>query len=226
MLGRLAIVATVVAVGLTPSGASAAPRDVSSTRSYLLANYALLRAVRANESAVERNVMALDRTLASECPNVGMGAPQNEEAQHMSYEVAGALWSTLYHTDASMIHAFIRTVGSLRWSDPKLTRIAQRYVKSLRELVVLPLPDLCGDVRAWSADGFKAVPASTLRFDRHTEAVEGKSIPTHLLAPYEQSSDKAIAAHVAHLEVQLEDAETMVGFNDWDTLLQTLALNQ
>lgn len=227
MLRRLATFATVLTVGLTFAGAAAAaPRDVSATRAYLAANYAFLHTVRANEHAVSANVAELNRTLAAECPSVGAGAPQNEEAQHMSYEVAGALWSTLYRTDATAVRTFLHTVKPLKWSNGKITRIAQAYVRSLRELSALQLPDLCGDIRAWSAGGFKGVPTDTIQFDRHVEAIEGKSIPLRLIAPYVQSNDKRLAARAAHLETELEDAETVVGFNDWDKLLGTLALNQ
>jgi hypothetical protein len=222
----LSTLTVVLVVGLAPAGAVAAPQDASATHAYLAANYAFLHAVHANEHAVNTNVAKLNRTLASECPSVGAGAPQNEEEQHMSYEVAGALWATLYHTDAKVVQTFIRSVKPLKWSNGKITHIARAYIGSLRELAVLAPPDLCGDIRAWSADGFKAVPASTIRFDRHVEAIEGKSIPLHLLAPYEQSADKGLAARAAHLETQLDNAETIVGFNDWDTLLHTLALNQ
>jgi len=226
MLRRLATIAVVLGVGLTPGSALAAPRDVSATHAYIVANYAFLRTLHANERTVDANVAKLNRTLATECPAVGTGAPQNEEAQHMSYEVAGALWSTLYTTDAGAVQRFLRAVKSLRWSNDKITRSARAYVDSLRELAALQPPDLCADVRAWNADGFKAVPPATIQFDRHVEAIEGKTIPQHLLAPYEQPGDKGLLARAAHLETELEDAESVVGFNDWDTLLQTLALNQ
>lgn len=226
MLRRLAIFAVVIGAGLMPAGALAAPNDVSATHAYLVANYAFLHAVHANERMVNANVAKFNRTLAAECPSVGAGSPQNEEAQHMSYEVAGALWSILYGADAGAVQRFLRAVKPLRWSNDKITRSARAYVDSLRELATLRLPDLCGDVRTWSADSFKAVPPATIQFDRHVEAIEGKTIPSHLLAPYEQPAEKILAARAAHLETELQDAETVIGFNDWDTLLQTLALNQ
>lgn len=226
MLRRLSTLAAVLAVGFAPAGAYAAPRDVSSTHAYLVANYAFLRAVHASEHTVDMNIVRLDQTFAAQCPSVGAGSPQNEEAQHMSYEVAGVLWFTLYHTDSKAVQSFVRAVKRLRWSNGAITHIARGYITSLRELAALPLPDLCGDVRAWSADGFRAVPASTILFDRHLEAIEGKSIPSRLLAPYERPADGSLAARDAHLETQLEHAEMIVGFDEWDKLLETLALNQ
>jgi hypothetical protein len=226
MLRHLATLAVMLIVGIAPAAAGAAPRDVSSTHAYLEANYAFLRAVHASEHTVNLNVTKLNQAFAAECPSVGAGAPQNEAAQHMSYEVAGALWFTLYHTDAHVVQRFVRAVSPLRWSSNAVTRISRGYIASLRELAALRLPDLCGDVKTWSAGGFRTIPASTIQFDRHLETIEGKSIPSRLLAPYESSADKKLAARDARLEVQLEHAETVVGFDDWDSLLETLALNQ
>jgi hypothetical protein len=226
VLGRLGILLALLAAAVAPATAVAAPRDVASTHAYIAANYAFLQAARAGEHTVNANVAKLNQRFGAQCPKVGAGSPQNEEAQKMSYEVAGALWSTLYHTDAPAVRRFARAVESLRWSNPKLTRIAHTYITSLRELTALQVPDLCGDVRAWAADGFKTVPASTASYDRHVEAIEGKSIPPRLLAPYEQPGERTLAARATHLEVLLEHSETVVGFNDWDTLLETLGLNQ
>ncbi len=222
----MATLAAILAVWFAPANAAGAPRDMSSTRAYLLANYSFLRTVRAKEHTVNMNIAKLNQTFAEQCPSVGMGAPQNEAAQHMSYEVAGALWFTLYHTDAKAVQTFVQAVKPLRWSNSAITRIAHGYIISLHELAALTMPDLCGDVRTWSSGGFKTVPASTIQFDRHLEAIEGKSIPAHLLAPYEQPADRSLAARTARLETQLEHAETLVGFDDWNRLLETLALNQ
>jgi hypothetical protein len=226
MLRRLTSLVATLTLGLAPAGAAAAPRDVSATHAYLGANYAFLRAVHAREGTVAANVAKLNQGFAATCPRVGEGSPQNEESQHMSYEVAGALWATLYRTDANQVQAFLRAVRPLRWTNASITHIERSYATSLRELAALRMPDLCGDVRAWSAGGFKTVPASTLAFDRHVEAIEGKSIPQPLLARYEQGSDKGLAARAQHLETLLEHNETRIGFDDWDMLLETLALNQ
>lgn len=226
MSRRLIVLATALLLGFIPAGAAAAQRDESSTHAYLVANFAFLRSVRANEHAVNANIAKLNLTLAAQCPRVGSGAPQNEEAQHMSYETAGALWTTLYHTDAKLVQKFMRAVRPLRWSNSAITRIAEGYVTSLRKLATLQSPNLCSDVRAWSANGFKTIPTSTAQFDHRLEAIEGKSIPLHLLAPYERRADKILAGRAARLETQLEHTESVVGFDDWDMLLETLALNQ
>ncbi len=226
MLGRSATILALLALGLAPATALATPQDVASTHAYIVANYAFAQASEAKAGTAQADVIRLDRKLGRECANAGKGSPQNEEAQKVSYEVAGAIWSVTYGADAGPIDTFLRAVKPLRWSNPRLTRIEQGYAKSLRGLGALPLPHVCNDVRAWSASSFQTIPAPTISFDRHVESLEGHTIPPRLLAPYEQPADRSILARTTSLETKLEHAETVTGFNDWDSLLETLGLNQ
>jgi hypothetical protein len=226
MLGRATMMAAALALGMTPATAAATPQDIASTHAYIQANYAFARATEAKAGVAQAEIEALDHKLAEQCPNIGVGAPQTEESQHLSDEVVVALWSISYGTDARPIRAFAAAVERLRWSNNKLAHIAQSYVKSLHELATLPMPDICGDVSAWKASGFKVIPATTAQLDRRAEEIEGKTIPTSLLAPYERPSDRATLAATLRLEAKLARTETEVGFNDWDVLLGTLGLNQ
>ena len=226
MRGRTATIVTVLVLGVTPATALGTPQDQASTHAYIRANYAFTRATKAKVKAAQAKIEAITHKLGEECPDVGAGSPQNEESQHLSYEVVVALWSASYATDAGPIHIFANAVRKLHWSNPKLTHMAQRYAAGLQALATLPTPGVCGDVNAWKAGGFKAVPAAAVQLDRRVEAIEPKTIPPSLLARYEQPADKAIVATTTRLETQLEHIETMVGFNDWDQALETLGLNQ
>jgi hypothetical protein len=220
-------IATTLLLGLAPAAAAvAAPGDVAATHAYIRANYAFTRATKAEVKAAQANVEATIHKLAAECPDVGAGSPQNEESQHISYEVVVALWSASFATDAGPIHTFANAVRRLHWSNPKLTRRAQRYARSLQQLASLQRPEVCADATAWKTSGFKTVPANTIKLDRHVEAIEAKTIPASLLAQYEQPSDKAALASTTHIETQLQETETTVGFNDWDQALESLGLNQ
>jgi hypothetical protein len=226
MLGRLAVLAVVLAVGLTPSGAAATPRDVASTHAYLVAGYAALHAVVTKWSSVEADIHKLDLRFRAECPLVGAGSPQSEEEQKLSYEVAGALWATGYHTNAKIVQAFVRAIKPLRWSNPAITRSAHKFATGLHEMTTLPVPDLCADVRSWAAGGYKAVTANTEQYDRRVEAIEVKEVPRRLLIPFLQPADKGLIARVLHLATKFEELEFTRGQSDWDTLLEVLALNQ
>jgi len=158
MLKRAAMIA-LIALGLVPVQASAS--DVSATHAYIQANYALNRGQVSLIHPGEAKIQAYNHRIATECPRAGAGAPQTDAAYPMSYEVAVALWSLAYGTAAAPIRKFVNAVKPLRWSNARLTRIAHGYATSLHELSTLPLPDLCGDVRAWAASRFQAIPAST-----------------------------------------------------------------
>jgi hypothetical protein len=231
MLGRVGIVVAVLAVSLTPFGgtlddAAAAPQDVASTHAYLVAGYAALHATVTTWSTVEANIRKLDRKFKAECPEVGAGSPQSKEEQKLAAETAGALWATGYHTDAKIVQRFVKAVSPLRWSNTAINRAARRYVKGLHEMTLLKVPDLCGDVRAWSTGGFAAVPAATETYVRHSEAIEVKEIPRNLLRPFVQPSDKGLVATDERLALRFEELEIGRGMEDWDTLLETLALSQ
>jgi hypothetical protein len=226
MLRWVAIGFVSLALGVAPAGASAAQRDVASTHAYLVAAHTALRAVVGKWSSVETAIHQLDVRFHSECPDVGAGSPQSEEEQKLSYEVAGALWATGYHTDIEVVRSFVKAVAPLSWSNPAITRDARRFTKSLQQMAALHVPNLCADVRAWAAGGYKAVPADTDQFDRHVEAIEVKEIPRGLLRPFLPSADRPLLAQTEHLATRFEELEFSRGQVDWNTALETLGLNQ
>jgi len=227
MPGRLAILLIVLAVGLAPADARAASReDVSSTHTALVAAYTALHAIVSTWPTVEASLHRVDQRFAAECPGVGSGSPQSESEQRLSYEVAGALFAAGYHADAKIAQAFIRTVSPLRWSNPALTRRAHRFIRGLREMIALQPPDLCGDVRSWIASGYTTIPASTLQFDQHVEAIEVAVPSPRLLAAYVQPADRGLLARVEHLLYRFEGLEFATGQDYWIKVLETLGLNE
>jgi len=226
MRGPIATILAALVFGVAPAVALGTPQDTASTHAYIRANYALNRATQTRVKAAQAAIEVTIRKLGQECPKLGVGSPQNEESQHLSYEVVVALWSTSYAFDAGPIHKFAQTVRHLHWSNPKLTHMTQRYATDLQNLASLQMPNVCGDVTAWKETGFKTVPATSIQLDRRVEAIEPKAIPASLLAPYEQPADKAILATTTRIESHLQQIETMEGFNDWDQALETVGLNQ
>lgn len=225
MLGRATILAA-LALAVAPVQAIATPQDIVATHAYIQANYALARAGVARIGAAQSKIERLNGKLRRECAQAGAGSPQNEASQPMSYEVAVALWSVAYGTNAGPIRRFAAVVRRLRWSDHRITRSAQNYATSLSDLANLPLPDLCGDVRAWKASGFHTIPATSACLVRRVEAIEPKTVPPRLLLAYERGADTSILARTTDLETKLRDTEIGAGSTDWDLLLETLGLNQ
>jgi hypothetical protein len=226
MRAPIATILAMLVFGCAPAAALGTPQDIASTHAYIRANYALNRATQTKVKAAQANIETTIHKLGQECPGLGVGSPQNEESQHLSYEVVVALWSASYSIDAGPIRKFASAVRHLHWSNPTLTHRAQRYATDLQDLASLQMPDVCGNVTAWKETGFKTVPASTIQLDRRVEAIEPKTIPSSLLAPYEQPADKAILATTTHIESRLQQIETAQGFNDWDQALETVGLNQ
>jgi hypothetical protein len=226
MRGAAATILTVFAFGVLAAAAAASQQDVASTHAYIRANYALNRATQARVKTAQANIEATIQKLAQECPLSGAGSPQDEEAQHLSYEVVVALWSASYSRDAGPINAFADVVRRLHWSNPKLTRMARRYASDLQELARLQMPNVCSDVAAWRQDGFKAAPANTIQLQQRVEAIEPKTIPPSLLAPYEQPADRPVLATTTRIETRIQNIETAQGFDDWDQALEALGLNQ
>ena len=197
---------------------------MSATHAYIRANYALARVAVARIPISEARIQDFNRKLAAQCPQAGRGTPINEASQPMSYEVAVALWSLAYGADAGPIRKFLDTVKPLNWSSPRISRAARSYADELNALATLPLPDLCTDVRAWTASGFQTIPANVAALDRRVEAIEPHPVPNAWLAPYEQGADAALAARTRKLEKKISETEFEVGQDDWIQVTGTLGL--
>ena len=216
----------VFAVAFAPATADASSRDITSTHAYLVASYKVLHAAVSTWSTVEASIHRLDLRFHAECPDVGAGSPQNEEDQKLSYEAAGALWATGYHTDAAIVHAYVKTVNRLTWSNPKITRDAHRLTRGLQEMTELQVPNICADVRAWGANSYGAAPANVKQYDEHVENIEIHEIPRSLLVPYVQPSEDGLRKRVEHLATRFEELEFMRGQDDWIALLEVLGVNE
>jgi hypothetical protein len=219
-------VVVLLAIAVAPATAGATSRDIASTHAYLVASYKVLHATVSTWSSVEASIHRLDLRLHAECPDAGAGSPQNEEEQKLSYEVAGALWATGYHTDAAITRTYADTLNRLTWSNPQITRHARRLARGLREMISLRVPDVCADIRGWRADGFGAMPPDIEPYDQHVEAIDIHEIPRSLLVPYVQPADRGLRGQVEHLATRFEELEFMRGQADWIALLEVVGLNE
>ena len=229
MFRRLAapLLATVALCGVAPAAASAASsHDVAAARTVLTAGYKTLSTVIHTWPRVEASLRSLNRRFARECPGVGAGVPQTEAEKRLSYEVAGALWATAYHTDAPVVRRFIHTVTGVTSSNAKLNRRVYKFLNGLNEMLALQVPDICADVRAWTASGYQQIPTSTLQYDKHVEAINVEIPSPKLAQPYLVPSDRALVPKLERLITRFEELEFTVGQQYWNTLLETLAIPQ
>ncbi|HEY3829882.1 MAG TPA: hypothetical protein VGL57_11850 [Solirubrobacteraceae bacterium] len=225
-----AVIATLVAAALLVSAASATAAisagDRAATRTYVEANYALVRAARARLATSEAAIRGLASRTAQECPLVGEGSHLDQAANEFSEEIIGTMAATAYHPDISSIEAFTHAVGGLRWSSHKLTRIVRTYVTRLRNLAALGPANICADARAWAADGFQALPEATLQYNKLCVAanIEAEEVPLRLLAPYENAREVKLLQRTKRLEAPLADAEAKAVEYAMD-ILRALALS-
>ena len=221
---RLVLPLVLLALAIAPSSALASSRDVAATHTAIVAGYALARAGVATISVAQSKIESFNRKLAAECPGVGSGTPENEASQPMGHEVAVALWSIAYGSAAGPIKTFAKAIRPLRWTSARVNRVARSLVANLTALATIPLPDLCGDVRAWKASGFTTVPPHVAELVRRVESLEVPEIPWRLLSPYMRGGDARRVAYIRRAERKIAEAEFVKGQSDWYLVLQTLGL--
>ena len=229
MLRRLAVLvsAAVVLGGTAPAtGEAASSHDIAAARIVLTSGYETLHEVLRTWPKVEASMSSLNSRFARECPGIGAGLPQTETEKRLSYEVAGALWATAYRADAPIVKRFIHRVTGLTSSNPKINRRVYKFLNGLNEMLALQVPDICADVRAWTASGYERMPTSTLHFVSHVDAIDVEIPSPKLADPYLVSSDRALAPKLEHLITKFEELEFTAGQRFWNMLLDTLDVPQ
>lgn len=229
MLRRLAVLvlATFILGGATPAtGDAASSHDIAAARIVLTSGYETLHQVLLTWPKVEASLRNLNSRFARECPGIGAGLPQTETEKRLSYEVAGALWATAYRADAPIVKRFIHRVTGLTSSNPKINRRVYKFLNGLNEMLALQVPDICADVRAWTASGYERMPTSTLQFDSHVEAIDVEIPSPKLADPYLVPSDRALVPKLEHLITKFDELEFTAGQRFWNMLLDTLDVPQ
>ncbi len=212
-----------VAVTLT-APASAAAGNASATRTYLNANYALVHAAQTRIHQVESTLQGLLAKVRAECPLAAAGSPEESQSEQLSDEVIGTMVLTAIRVDLAAGRAYVRAVGSLRWSNSSLTRSVHSYAQKVAKMISLPVPALCQDVRSWAAGGFKALPAATEPFDAAFLAswVSPGFLPSGL-RPYEGGSLRSLVRRTEKQEsdiVELEAREV----ETWGKIMDSMEL--
>jgi hypothetical protein len=199
--------------------------DIAATRAYIAADYELVHTARVNLKTGEAALESLRETISGECPKAAAASPENEAAEHLSNEVVGAMGVAFVRSDIPAVEAFAAAVTPLHWSDAKLTRKAVVYAGKLKALAALQEPDVCGDVRAWAASGYKTLQPATTQFDREYSAndVGIGEVPARLLAPYENSRERSQLALTKQSENELVEAEARA-VEPWSKILDALNL--
>jgi hypothetical protein len=197
------------------------------TRAYVKADYALVQTARANLASSKAAITSLGSTVAGECPRVAAEAPQDHDAEQLSNEVVGALEVVAYQPDRESMLTFAHAIRGLRWSNHKLTRAVEAYATKLEGFPTLTPPNICADVEAWAATGYRTLPASTVAFDKGYYAydLEAEEVSLQLLRPYESATEASLVRETKRLEGPLAEFEAEA-VSDYTEILDGLKLPQ
>jgi hypothetical protein len=201
-----------------------ATADTATTRTYVRANYELVRYAASRLGTARSALHGVLGKARSACANAGANSPQNRESTQLSNEVVGALVVAAMRHARPRIDAFLQVAGGLRWRSAALTHSIRQYARRLRTISGLAPPDLCGDVKAWAASGFQDVPVSTSRFD-------GRFIPNWvtlghlpaLLSSTASADEKALMKRTRLLELRIADFEARAVYT-WGAIMEAVVL--
>ena len=220
-----ALGAAMLALAAMPAGALAASGDSAATGRYIQADYTLVRSAGAKIPVAEAAMRSLRARMTGECPRAAVASPQDPDSEQLSNELIGAIVLDAYHTDVPAGTSFVRAVRPLRWSSPTLTRAVHAYAAKLNVLTTLAPPDVCEDIGAWVASGYRTLPASTVRFDQQfmPNWVAIGELPS-ALTPFERSGERSMLHAAAGFESQLTETEANAGVETWEKLMNMLVL--
>jgi hypothetical protein len=199
----------VLALVVGPAPAQGAQSDVTATRAYIKANYALVQSagsVLGRARTAYREVLHRARV---QCPGAAANSPQSPQSTQLSYEIIGAMVTAAVQTNVPAATAFVRVAEHLHWSNRRLTSAVHAYAANVKTMATLAPPDLCGDIKAWVASGYRTLPPRTVAFDQRFEPawVAIGNLPSGLTA-YERSDERGLLNRSNQLENRLSDFES------------------
>jgi hypothetical protein len=237
----IAVAAVAVIVNAANGGPSSTKDDSSATRAYLQARYSFEQA---SEALLPEGRAAVDRLVAgmsAGCSGVLRNAPaengviqrKQDEGGALRFstrnllllEIATAVDVTLRGPGRPAIGSFVDTARQLRWSNRELTNIIHSFGNVEAARLRRRVPDLCHDIKAWVASGYRHVPANAEAAEPGVEGPEEelsnalsdlgcvtgypqRSI-LQLLTPYQDSSEPT-SNRVGRLEAKVSAAESAI----------------
>ncbi len=242
-----------------PGAGAVSGADRAATRAYLQAEYAYERTVQANASASARALEATAHRIGGECPGVLAGAPKRYEGllagvEHepkLSRRQEGErargqdeLQAVLSEIDATLQGAsdspnrvaaarLDAAVAPLRWSNPQLARDVAFQI-ALQESAEPHVEDVCGDLRAWAASGYRTLAPSTRAvrarqaetFSKVLARGLGQEVPFEtLLRRYEGPDERALSRKLDSLQLH-EFAAGLSILQIHETLYRALGLHE
>lgn len=211
---------------------AASPGDVAATHAYLEADYAWVQAELTNVPASSASLEAFAGKLAEECKGAiasvlpaqlppssprkfGEYRRESEQRDELEGETLTALSSAWEAPDRPAASVLAAALMSLQWSSPAITQTVRLHASVFEEQFGAAPPDVCADIKAWVASGYKTLSAGTKALRSRKEAVEkriGQGPSIHqLVAPYEGAPEKALIKKTGELEREVGKLLTPLG---------------
>lgn len=218
--------AAVLPAAVLPAAAFGAS-NVASTEAYVRANYALTLSGHGKIPTAEARLRALRERLRRECPSIVAGSPQDKDSEWLTWEVIGAMTIVGYQPGAASVARFTRAVSKLGWGNASITRAVHTYARQLTAEVGTPLPDVCGDLRAWKASGYTVLPATTVHFRKsfYENWVGIGYMPRAMLGPYLGPGQSGLLRRSRQFEEAVAEAEARA-VETFGEIIDSLGLNQ
>jgi hypothetical protein len=207
-----------------PVHATADVGDQSATNRYLRADSALLHGILAHAPDEVRAGQALVQRVRRDCPGSLSAAPPGVALDEVSREITAAITLVLSRPDHAVIARFVRIVQGVHWHDPFLRRAVSAYVAALVPLTSVPPPNLCGDIRAWAATHFAAVPAATRALNlRLQPAADGPAnVSIALLRRHASRPTAQLLPRIVALEAKVSALEQVTATRVWSQTMAAL----
>ncbi len=218
--------------GSTPASAgSATPSDQASTRAYLTAVYNYAQESLANAPATRAVLEGWAGRVGAECPGVLKGAPpesppgtpfarkvgeskrEGEQLNELEFELGRAENLTAGQAERQALLAFAAATRTLRWSDAAVTRSVSAGDASLEAELAQPVPDVCADMQAWVASGYRTLPAATKELRSRAAAAAERDLASSTIGKpsYPHAEDAAERALNAQVEKLYEEKRKALG---------------
>jgi hypothetical protein len=216
--------------------------DRRATDTFVRATYVFNNQLASTFPNVDSIVGHYVTSIIGECPHVMVGAPRGDARGALNLEVLMAPVLASVDAQGTIIRAYIDSIASLKWSEPKLTRLVGTSVGELQAELRVVLPNTCADIRLWIKNNYRRVPAATERFNQEfpfptrefPEGGGGEFLGvgpqpinrfTKALSPYEDIQDRAVLDDLERIESEVSRARHEMRSEDAKRLTQGLRLD-
>lgn len=197
----------------TPGVAVARVDNRTATRAYLRASDAFMRTASTEMPTRIAASEARTNEIVAGCPSALTYAPRDEAFVELGAEAS----TTTYWAGAQAVRStelrFVDAIAHLRWSDRGLTGLVHAQAAEEDAVATVALPDVCGDIAAWKASAYAALPSSSTQFLARVGAIESLSfvgfteesreaIIRRRLRRFEGPAERRAARRIERLEAQ------------------------